>query len=71
MQILTLGLNHNTAPVEVRERLAFPENDQPQALTRLLEEYGLREADILSTCTRSELYVAVDSKLGLDGAQPV
>ena len=55
MQILTLGLNHHTAPVEVRERLAFPENDQPQALTRLLEEYGLSEAAILSTCNRSEL----------------
>ena len=69
MQILTLGLNHHTAPVEVRERLAFPENDQPQALTRLLEEYGLSEAAILSTCNRSELYIAVDSEHGLDGAQ--
>ncbi len=69
MRILTLGLNHHTAPVEVRERLAFPENDQPQALTRLLEEYGLSEAAILSTCNRSELYVAVDSDSGLEGAQ--
>jgi glutamyl-tRNA reductase len=69
MQILTLGLNHHTAPVEIRERLAFPENDQPQALTRLLEEYGLSEAAILSTCNRSELYIAVDSDRGLESAQ--
>ena len=41
MRILALGLNHHTAPVEVREKLAFAENDQPQALMRLVEEYGL------------------------------
>jgi len=58
VQILTLGLNHRTAPVEIREKLAFPESVQPEALTRLVGDYGLKEAAILSTCNRSELYVA-------------
>lgn len=60
MHILTLGINHRTAPVEIRERLAFPESDQPAALTRLVGDYGLHEAAILSTCNRSELYLAAD-----------
>ena len=66
MRILTLGLNHHTAPVEIRERLAFPEDDQPSALARLIRDYGLSEAAILSTCNRSELYLAADGDGGLD-----
>ncbi len=58
MHLLTLGLNHKTAPVEVRERLAFAEGDQPDSLRRLREQYGLTEAAILSTCNRSEIYAA-------------
>ena len=62
MHILTLGLNHRTAPVEIREKLAFAEDSQPGALTQLVDEYGLGEAAILSTCNRSEIYAA-----GTDG----
>ena len=69
MKLLTLGLNHLTAPVEVRERLAFPEPDQPQALNLLIEEYGLHEAAILSTCNRSELYIAAEEDRGIKQAQ--
>ena len=69
MRILTLGLNHRTAPVEIRERLAFPENDQPSALMRLVRDYELSEAAILSTCNRSELYLAADGDTGLDEAR--
>ena len=69
MHILTLGLNHRTAPVEIREKLAFPEGDQPSALGRLVHEYGLHEAAILSTCNRSELYLAADGDRGLDEAR--
>ena len=58
MHLLTLGLNHNTAPVDVRERLAFAEGEQPDSLRRLREQYGLSEAAILSTCNRSEIYAA-------------
>ncbi|MCE2451205.1 MAG: glutamyl-tRNA reductase [Candidatus Latescibacteria bacterium] len=65
MHILTLGINHHTAPVEIRERLAFSESDQPSALARLVGDYGLHEAAILSTCNRSELYLAADGDSGL------
>ncbi len=65
VHILTLGINHRTAPVEIRERLAFPASDQPSALTRLVGDYGLYEAAILSTCNRSELYLAADGDSGL------
>ena len=68
MHLLTLGLNHNTAPVEVRERLAFAEGDQPDTLRRLREQYGLAEAAILSTCNRSEIYGASE-EAGFDGVQ--
>ncbi|MDA0335123.1 MAG: glutamyl-tRNA reductase [bacterium] len=60
MHLLTLGLNHTTAPVEVRERLAFAESDQPDSLRQLREGYGLSEVAILSTCNRSEIYAASD-----------
>jgi len=69
MKLLTLGLNHLTAPVDVRERLAFPELDQPKALNQLTEEYGLHEAAILSTCNRSELYFAAEEGHGIQQAQ--
>lgn len=69
MHILTLGLNHRTAPVEIREKLAFPERDQPSALACLVRDYGLSEAAILSTCNRSEIYIAADSESGLEGAR--
>ncbi len=69
MHILTLGLNHRTAPVEIRERLSFPANDQPSALTSLVRDYELSEAAILSTCNRSELYLAANDERGLDQAR--
>ncbi len=56
MSLLALGLNHWTAPVGVRERVAFtPERLYP-ALRDLRERGGVREAAILSTCNRTELY---------------
>ena len=58
VRLLTFGLNHTTAPVEVRERLAFAEGDRPDSLRRLRDGYGLAEAAILSTCNRSEIYAA-------------
>ncbi|MFO7639896.1 MAG: glutamyl-tRNA reductase [Candidatus Competibacteraceae bacterium] len=56
MSLLALGLNHWTAPVGVRERVAFtPERLYP-ALRDLRDRGGVREAAILSTCNRTELY---------------
>ena len=56
MQLFTLGLNHKTAPVEVRERLALPPSHLPRVLSGLREQ-GAREAAVLSTCNRAEIYV--------------
>ncbi len=54
--IVVVGLNHETAPVAVREALAFPKETLPEALARVREETGLGEAVILSTCNRVEVY---------------
>jgi glutamyl-tRNA reductase len=54
--IVVVGLNHETAPVAVREALAFPKEGLPEALCRVREEAGLGEAVILSTCNRVEVY---------------
>ena len=54
--IVVVGLNHETAPVAVREALAFPKERLPEALRRVREEAGLAEAVILSTCNRVEVY---------------
>jgi glutamyl-tRNA reductase len=54
--IVVVGLNHETAPVGVREALAFPKERLPEALARVREEAGLGEAVILSTCNRVEVY---------------
>lgn len=57
VQILVVGLNHKVAPLEVRERLAFTENQLPPALNALAEH--VVEGVILSTCNRSEVYAVV------------
>ncbi|MBL8486716.1 MAG: glutamyl-tRNA reductase [Rhodocyclaceae bacterium] len=60
MQLFALGLNHHTAPLAVRERVAFDPLRLPQALNDLLRAKPVREAAILSTCNRTELYCATD-----------
>ena len=59
MHIIVVGLNHRSAPIELRERLAFRREQLPQALARLRDEVGLQEAAILSTCNRVEIYAGV------------
>jgi glutamyl-tRNA reductase len=54
--IVVVGLNHETAPLAVREALAFPKERLAEALGRAREEAGLGEAMILSTCNRVEVY---------------
>jgi glutamyl-tRNA reductase len=51
-----LGLNHKTAPVALREKVAFSEDRLAAALRALKQESGVAEAVILSTCNRTELY---------------
>ena len=56
MNLLVVGLNHRTAPVEIRERLAFPRAQLGEATCDLLGAAPLKEAAILSTCNRVEIY---------------
>jgi len=56
MSIITLGLNHKTAPVNIRERLAFSPESLAQAIKSLSALGNIKEAAILSTCNRTELY---------------
>ncbi len=62
MKLLLTGLNHRTAPVEVRERLAFEEQGIPEALDRLRQRPGLLEGMILSTCNRVEVAVTAEEE---------
>ena len=55
MNYQLLGVNHKTAPVEVRELLAIPERKLPEALRQLLNVSGVSEGLILSTCNRVEI----------------
>jgi glutamyl-tRNA reductase len=61
MTLLALGLNHQTAPLPVREKVAFAPETMPAALSDLARQTGVNEALILSTCNRTELYVEVES----------
>jgi glutamyl-tRNA reductase len=56
MSLITLGINHKTAPLKLRERLAFTPQTLPEALLSLKKLPHIREASILSTCNRTELY---------------
>ena len=60
MELLMLGLNHKTAPVDVRERFSIPKQAVRNGLANLNEYEGLLEAVVLSTCNRSEMYAVVD-----------
>jgi glutamyl-tRNA reductase len=55
MQLFTVGVNHTTAPISIRENVAFQNETLAHAL-RDLTAHGVREAAILSTCNRTELY---------------
>ncbi len=56
MAIFAFGINHKTAPVDIREQVAFTPEKLPQALTGILEQSPASEAAIISTCNRTELY---------------
>jgi glutamyl-tRNA reductase len=56
MPLYTLGLNHTSAPVSVREKMAFSTEQMGGALQELIHIAGVEEAAILSTCNRTEVY---------------
>ena len=61
MPLLALGLNHQTAPIALREQVAIGPDRLEQALAGLRELPGVQEASVLSTCNRTELYCHVDA----------
>ncbi len=63
MKLLITGVSHKTAPVEVRECLAFREESLPGALADLKARDGVAEAVILSTCNRVEITVTTDDRV--------
>ena len=58
MELLVIGLNHNTAPIEIRECLAFPEDKLEDALSKVHVLSSVKENMIVSTCNRVEVYAA-------------
>ena len=60
MPIVCIGLSHHTAPVEVRERHAFPASRMAEALVALRDYEAVREAAMLQTCGRLEIYAEID-----------
>ncbi len=60
MPLVCLGLSHQTAPVEVRERHAFPASRVVEALIALNDYEAVREAVMLQTCGRLEIYAELD-----------
>jgi glutamyl-tRNA reductase len=61
MKIIVLGLNHKTAPVEIREKLAFDPTQTTSALRELKKRFNRSEFVLISTCNRVELYCANES----------
>ncbi len=64
-ELLALGISHKTAPVALRERLAFTEHEAAEFATQATATEEVREAVVISTCNRTEVYLVVG---GTDGA---
>lgn len=60
MHVIVVSLNYRTAPVEIREKLAFKEDQVGDAMVALNKEKSILENVIVSTCNRTELYVVAD-----------
>ncbi len=62
MALIAFGINHSTAPIEIREQISFGNEVVNDALTELKHQPGVHEAAILSTCNRTELYCSLDQQ---------
>jgi glutamyl-tRNA reductase len=60
VELVAFGLSHRTAPLEIRERLAIPQDALAHTLTELVRAPAVREVMVLSTCNRTEVYAVVD-----------
>ena len=70
MNFQLIGVNHNSAPVEVRERLAIPEQQLPDAIRTLVQQPGVEEGMVLSTCNRVELLTSSQQGTDVRGFLP-
>jgi glutamyl-tRNA reductase len=66
-ELLVIGVSHKTAPVEIRERLALPEARAQLFVRDLRGSASVREAVVISTCNRTELYLVVDDPVEAEG----
>ncbi len=62
MKLLVVGLNHRTAPVELREKLSFTDEQVPSILREILAVREITEAIVLSTCNRIEFYAVSEDR---------
>lgn len=60
MELLAYGINHQTAPLDVREQVVFPDDAMESALHDLVGHHAVKEAAIVSTCNRTEVYCSTD-----------
>ncbi len=65
--IYTVGINHQSAPVAIRERMAFPPESLTSALQELVQLPGVSEGAILSTCNRTEIYCRASTPNSISG----
>ena len=61
MQLFAFGINHHTAPLDIREHVAFSQESMQHALHDLVSHQLVREAAIVSTCNRTEVYCNTDT----------
>src|SRR3989338_3167947 len=67
-QILVIGINHKTAPIEIREKFYFNGTQQELLLSELRNNPSVAEAIVLSTCNRTEIYCHAISLSGIPDA---
>jgi len=66
-ELLALGISHKTAPVALRERLAFTESEASEFAKQLTASAEVREAVVISTCNRTEVYLVVGDPVQAEG----
>lgn len=67
MAVLVVGLNHNSAPLQIREQLHFSEEEKKLLEIKLTSSLGISECVVLSTCNRTEIYAVTDSPYLAEG----
>lgn len=67
MQLIVLGLNHRSAPVDVREKFSFSKEELEGAINHMYAHEEVEECVLLSTCNRTELYVALSDDENIQG----